>query len=156
MLVGRIAAVVAIVIAMIMARPLLGSLEQAFQYIQEFTGFFTPGITVIFLLGLFWPRATEAGALVGAIASVVLSFIFWFPAKWGGSEMLNAVPFINRMSIVFFLSLALAVIVSLIRPARTESNLITMQGVSFRTTAGFNVAAAIIVAILVALYAIWW
>src|SRR3546814_20566153 len=79
---------------------------------QEFSGFVTPGITIIFLLGLFWPRATEAGALVGAIASVVLSFVFWFPAEWGGIASLNAVPFLNRMTIVFFLSLALAVIVS--------------------------------------------
>src|SRR3546814_2095275 len=59
------------------------SLDQAFQYIQEFSGFVTPGITIIFLLGLFWPRATEAGALVGAIASVVLSFVFWFLAEIG-------------------------------------------------------------------------
>lgn len=155
-LVGRIAAAVSIVIAMIMARPLLGSLDQAFQYIQEFSGFVTPGITVIFLLGLFWPRATEAGALVGAIASVVMSFIFWFPAGWGGSEALNAVPFINRMSIVFVTSLALAVAVSLVRPAPATRNLITMQGVSFRTSTGFNVSALIIVAILVTLYATWW
>lgn len=155
-LIGRIAAAVSIVIAMIMARPLLGSLDQAFQYIQEFSGFVTPGITVIFLLGLFWPKATEAGALVGAIASVVMSFVFWFPADWGGSAALNAVPFINRMSIVFFTSLALAVVVSLIRPAAAGRNLITMEGVSFRTSAGFNVAALIIIAILVALYATWW
>ncbi|WP_343519739.1 sodium/solute symporter [Sphingomonas sp.] len=155
-LVGRIAAVVAIVIAMATARPLLGSLDQAFQYIQEFSGFVTPGITVIFLLGLFWKRATEAGALVGAVASVVLSFIFWFPADYGGSAALNAVPFINRMSIVFFASLALAMIVSLLRPAPAASNRITMEGVTFRTAAGFNIAAVVIVVILVILYAIWW
>ena len=155
-LVGRIAAVVSIIIAMATARPLLGSLDQAFQYIQEFSGFVTPGITVIFLLGLFWPRATEAGALVGAVASVLLSFLFWFPAQYGGIEALNAVPFMNRMMIVFFASLALAVIVSLARPARAERNLITMEGVSFRTTTGFNVAAAIIIAILIALYWTWW
>ncbi|MET3710621.1 SSS family solute:Na+ symporter [Sphingomonas trueperi] len=154
--VGRIAAVVSIIIAMFTARPLLGSLDQAFQYIQEFSGFVTPGITVIFLLGLFWPRATEAGALVGAVASVVLSFVFWFPAKWGGIEALNAIPFINRMGIVFLASLALAVIVSLARPAAGGSNRIRMEGVRFRTTAGFNIAAAVIVLILIGLYATWW
>ncbi|WP_294334851.1 sodium/sugar symporter [uncultured Sphingomonas sp.] len=154
--VGRIAAVVSIIIAMFTARPLLGSLDQAFQYIQEFSGFVTPGITVIFLLGLFWPRATEAGALVGAVASVVLSFVFWFPAKWGGIEALNAVPFINRMGIVFLASLALAVIVSLARPAAGGSNRIRMEGVRFHTTAGFNIAAAVIVLILIGLYATWW
>ena len=155
-LVGRIAAVVAIVIAMAMARPLLGSLDQAFQYIQEFSGFVTPGITVIFLLGLFWPRATELGALVGAIASVALSFLFWFPASAGGSATLNAIPFMNRMSIVFAVSLVLAVAVSLIKPTASGNNRITMQGVSFATTRGFNIAAVAIVAILVALYATWW
>ncbi|RIA37438.1 SSS family solute:Na+ symporter [Hephaestia caeni] len=155
-LIGRSAAVVAIILAILTARPLLGSLDQAFQYIQEFSGFVTPGITIIFLLGLFWPRATEAGALVGAIASVVLSFVFWFPADWGGIASLNAVPFLNRMTIVFFLSLALAVIVSLARPARVGSNRIVMEGVTFRTTTGFNIAALIVCAILIALYATFW
>jgi len=155
-LVGRIAATVSIVIAMLTARPLLGSLDQAFQYIQEFSGFVTPGITVIFLLGLFWPRATEAGALSGAVLSVALSFVFWFPSAYGGSDMLNAVPFMNRMMIVFFASLALAVIVSLARPAKLESNRIRMDDVSFRTTRGFNIAGVVIIAILIILYATWW
>ena len=44
----------------------------------------------------------------------------------------------------------------LVRPARAERNRITMQGVSFGTTTGFNVAGAIVIAILVALYATWW
>src|SRR3546814_5224533 len=123
---------------------------------QEFSGFVTPGITIIFLLGLFWPRATEAGALVGAIASVVLSFVFWFPAEWGGIASLNAVPFLNRMTIVFFLSLALAVIVSLARPARADSNRIVMEGVTFRTTTGFNLAAILLCVILLVLYATFW
>jgi len=154
--VGRISAVVATVLAMATARPLLSGLDQAFQYIQEFSGFVTPGITVIFLLGLFWKGATELGALVGAVASVLLSFVFWFPADWGGSVALNAVPFMNRMMVVFFISLALAVLVSLIRPAREGSNRITMEGVSFGTTVGFNVAGAIVILILIALYTAWW
>jgi SSS family solute:Na+ symporter len=154
--VGRIAASVAILIAVLTARPLLGSLDQAFQYIQEFSGFVTPGITVIFVLGLFWPRASEAGALTGAVASVVLSFLFWFPARLGGSAALNAIPFINRMGIVFLTALALAVVVSLVRPAAASANRITMRGVSFGTTRGFNLAALLIVAALVALYTVWW
>ena len=154
--VGRLAATLSIIIAMLTARPLLGNLDQAFQYIQEFSGFVTPGITVIFLLGLFWPRATEAGALSGAVASVVLSLAFWFPAAYGGFETLNAVPFMNRMMIVFMASMALAVAVSLARPAKQESNRISMDNVSFRTTKGFNIAGVIIIAILIILYATWW
>lgn len=154
--VGRIAASVAILLAVLTARPLLGSLDQAFQFIQEFSGFVTPGITVIFLLGLFWPRATEAGALTGAIASVVLSLAFWLPANWGGSAVLNAVPFMNRMAIVFLASLALAVIVSLARPAQADSNRITMDGIGFATSRAFNLASVVIIAILVTLYWTWW
>ena len=69
---------------------------------------------------------------------------------------LNAEPFMNRMMIVFFISLALAVVVSLARPARADSNRITMQGVSFGTTTSFNIAAVIIILILIALYVTWW
>ena len=76
--------------------------DQAFQFIQEFSGFFTPGITVIFLLGLFWKRATEAGAIAAAVASVVLSWMYWFdwtahvPAL-SALGALDSIPFMNRM-----------------------------------------------------------
>src|SRR3954449_829254 len=108
-LVGRITAVTAIIIAIIAARPLVGSSEQAFQFIQEFTGFFTPGICVIFLLGLFWKRANEAGAIVAAVTSVGLSTImkYTLPAAvlpQGVNDYLT--PFINRMGVVFLVSLA--------------------------------------------------
>ncbi len=153
---GKIAAVIATVIGIIAARPLLGGLDQAFQYIQEFSGFVTPGITVIFLTGLFWPRATELGALVGAVASVAMSFVFWLPADMGGSATLNAVPFLDRMAIVFFAALALTVVISLLRPApnRAEGSILT--GVDFSTSRGFGIASGVIIALLVALYWTWW
>ena len=147
-LVGRIAASVAILIAMLTARPLIGQSDQAFQFIQEFSGFFTPGITVIFLLGLFWKRANEAGAIAAAVGSVVVSFLFY--------KVLPDFPFMNRMSVVFAISLALAVLLSLVVDARADSNRITMQGVSFRTTTGFNAGGVAVVLILIALYATWW
>src|SRR3954449_10977333 len=100
-LVGRVTAVTAIVIAILVARPLVGSSEQAFQFIQEFSGFFTPGITVIFLLGLFWKRATEAGAITAAVTSVVLS--------WGMKLLTPTLPFMDRMGIVFLVAMALAI-----------------------------------------------
>jgi len=154
--VGRIVAVIAIIIALVVVRPLLGNSDQAFQYIQEFTGFFTPGITVIFLLGLFWKRATEAGAIAAAVASVVLSFIFWFPAQYGGSAKLNAVPFMHRMEIVFAASLLLAILFSLAIRGRGDANRVTMEGVTFKTHTVFNVGALGVVLILIALYAAWW
>jgi len=147
--VGRIAAIVAIAIAIVAARPLLGSFDQAFQYIQEYTGFFTPGIVVIFVLGLFWKRANEAGAMAGTIGSFVLSLAL--KALW------PELPFMNRMAVVFALALAIAIGVSLMRPAPLhESNRITVHDVSFRTSMSFNIGALGVVLALTALYSIWW
>jgi solute:Na+ symporter, SSS family len=65
-------------------------------------------------------------------------------------------PFMNRMLFVFLVSLALAVVVSLARPARSEKNVVTMEGVSFRTSGAFNIGALGVILILIALYATWW
>ncbi len=146
--VGRIAAVVAILLAILAARPLLGSFDQAFQYIQEYTGFFTPGIVVIFLLGLFWKRATEAGALAATLGSFALSLAI--KALW------PELPFMDRMGVVFVLALLLAVVCSLIWPAAAVVNRIQTVGVGFRTSAGFNIGAVGVIVILIALYTAWW
>jgi SSS family solute:Na+ symporter len=158
-LVGRITAVTAIIIAILVARPLLGSSEQAFQFIQEFTGFFTPGITVIFLLGLFWKRANEAGAIVAAVTSVLLSWIMkvTLPAAalpQGMNDYLT--PFMNRMGVVFVVSLVLAVVVSLVTPQRPGTDTIDTADVRYKTSSGFNVGALAVILILIALYATWW
>lgn len=147
-LVGRITAAVATVLALITARPLLGGSDQAFQFIQEFSGFFTPGITVIFLLGLFWKRASEAGAIGAAIASVLFSYLL--------KSFLPSLPFMDRMGIVFLAALVIAAVLSFVFPASAGRDRITMEGVSYRTTASFNVAGGVVIAILIALYATWW
>jgi SSS family solute:Na+ symporter len=146
--VGRLAALVATLLAVLTARPLLGSSDQAFQYIQEYTGFFTPGIVVIFLLGLFWKRASEPGAIAAALASFGLSILF----KWLWPEL----PFLDRMGVVFFASLALAVVLSFAFPASAERNRIVTGDVSYRTSEAFNFGALGVILILIALYAIWW
>lgn len=146
--VGRIAATAAIAIAILTARPLLGASEQAFQFIQEFTGFFTPGITVIFLLGLFWKRANEAGAIAAAVASVLLSWVLkvWAPG----------LPFMDRMGLVFLAALALAVVVSLAVPTRRRADTIETGDVRYATSAGFNAGAVAVILVLVVLYATFW
>lgn len=146
--VGRISACVAIGLAIATARPLLGSFDQAFQYIQEYTGFFTPGIVVIFLLGLFSKWATEAGALTAIIGSFLLSLILKLVAE--------GIPFMDRMAIVFVAATVLAVVVSLARPAAREVNHINTSDVSYATPVSYNVAAIGVILILCALYATWW
>lgn len=150
--VGRLTAIVAVVIGVLTAKPLLGGAEQAFQFIQEFTGFFTPGIVVIFILGMFWKRATTAGALTAAIGSAVLSALFWYLQEKG----IYTMPFMNRVGVVFLLSLAGAVLVSLAAPQKKAVSVVTLEGVSYRTSTGFNIAGLGVILILIALYATWW
>jgi SSS family solute:Na+ symporter len=147
-LIGRLTAAAALVIAMFAARPLLGSFDQAFQYIQEFTGFFTPGICVIFLLGMFWERTTATAALVAAIASAALSFLF--KLFW------PALPFMDRVGLVFLLCLGLAVLLSLLQAARTTSLRVELRDIDYSTDSAFNTASVIVIVILIALYAVFW
>ena len=73
---GRIVAVSALVIALIAVKPLLGGLDQAFQYIQEYSGFIYPGIITVFGLGLLWKRASSVAAVWSAIFTIPLGIYF--------------------------------------------------------------------------------
>jgi len=92
--IGRTVSLVSLVIACLVA-PLLGQIEQAFQFIQEFTGLVSPGIFVIFVFGFFWKKATANGAYSVAITTLPLSFAL--------KLMLPAMAFLDRMGIVFVL-----------------------------------------------------
>ncbi|MFN3536635.1 MAG: sodium:solute symporter family transporter, partial [Brevundimonas sp.] len=150
--VGRLSAAAAMLIGALVARPLLGNFDQAFQFIQDFTGFFTPAIVVIFILGMFWRRASEAGALAAAIGGVLLSGVMW----WLNNEGLLVMPFMNRVGIVFLIVLALAVGVSLLRPAPASALKVQLDGISFRTSTAFNLAGVGVIAFLILVYSIWW
>jgi len=145
--VGRIAAVLALATAMLTAKPLLGSFDQVFQAIQEYTGFVTPGIVVIFLLGMFWSRATTAGAFVATVGSVLLSFAFKLYAP--------AIPFMNRVGDVFVLCLASAIVISLLQP-KPKTSTIDVSDVDYSTSVSFNFASVVVVGILIALYFTFW
>jgi SSS family solute:Na+ symporter len=146
--VGRSVSFIAIIVAMLLAKPLLGNFKEAFQYIQEFTGFFTPGVCALFLLGFFWPKTTSNAALLTALGSAVFSIAF----KLGWP----ALPFIDRVGIVFLLCIAVGVIVSRIQGAEAHPSAIDYSEVNTATTGGFNLAACVIVLMLIALYATWW
>jgi solute:Na+ symporter, SSS family len=145
---GRVTAITALVIAVMVAKPLIGGFDQAFQYIQEFSGFFTPGITVIFLLGLFWKRATEAGAITAAVGSVALSvyYKFWMPD----------IPFMNRMGYIFLICLGLAIVASLLQKPKPDAVKVDVSNVDYSTSTFFKIASGAVIAILIALYATWW
>jgi len=143
---GRFTAIAALIVAMALAEPLLSHWDQAFQYIQEYTAYLSPGVVVIFALGLFWPRANETGALLAAGASVLGSM--------GFALFLPQIPFMVRMEYVFILSLTAAVVGSLMtKPAGIA---IAPNGINFKTEPSYNVAAGLIVLCLGVLYWYFW
>ena len=133
---------------MIVARPLLGNFSQAFQYIQEFTGFFTPGVCALFLLGFFWPKTTSVAALLTALGSAVFSITF----KLAWPEL----PFIDRVGIVFLMCIAVGVIVSQLQSAEDHPKAVNYKDIDTHTTGGFNLSALVIVLMLVGRDATWW
>jgi SSS family solute:Na+ symporter len=140
--------VVAVVIGVLVTRPFLQRFDQGFQYIQDFTGFVTPGICVIFLLGLFWERTTATAAMVAALVTVVMSAVFyvWLPNY----------PFMNRVGWCFVVGMVVAVAISLASPPRQTALRVDIKNVDFRTGPGFNIAALVVVVILAFLYYTWW
>ena len=104
--VGRITSVCALIIAMIAVYPIMGGADQAFQIIQEYSGFVYPGVVVIFGLGLLWKRASGPAAVVAAIGTFFFSILFKF--------LLPEVPFLLRMGYVFLVLVAIFVPMSLL------------------------------------------
>lgn len=143
---GRITGGVALLIAALIA-PLLVTLEQAFQFIQDFTGMISPGVAVIFLFGLFWKRATANAALIVAILSIPLSFAL--------SRILPDLPFIHRMEIVFGTLSLIMISVSMLGNNRQKSTFEEGQSM-FKTDGVFNAAAIGVMAILAVLYTVFW
>lgn len=148
-LTGRITALAVLTIAVLIA-PLLRNLDQAFQFIQDFTGYITPGLVAIFLAGLFWKKATANAALLVAILTIPMSLLF--------DIFIPDMPFMNRVGYCFLILSAILVGYSLIDPRRKKEadKGIEIEKGLFRTGPVFNVSAIIIFGIFAALYAIFW
>jgi SSS family solute:Na+ symporter len=154
-LTGRWAVVVAMLLAAIVT-PALRSLDQAYQFIQEYVGFISPGVLAIFLMGFFWKRTTAAAAMTAALLTIPISTVLKFLPVWTGGAFPDF-PFLDRMSITFVLLILLMVVISLSKPYREpEKPVIEIDTSMFRTSPGFIVGSIIIVGILTALYTVFW
>ena len=138
----------AIPLAVILA-PQLASLDQVFQYIQEYTGMVSPGVLAIFIMGLFWKKATPNSALVSALLSIPLSFSMKY--------IFPTLPFIDRMGIAFLVSVALIVIISFIEGRGQDSpkGITIGRGVLLNDPIFIGLAFGIM-AITTALYVLFW
>lgn len=142
---GRWASFLSLLIAVGIA-PMLSGLDQAFQYIQEFTGFVSPGALSIFLAGFFYRRATANGALAAALGSFAFSILL--------KILCPALPWMDRMGIVFLLCCALIVLLRNRKQADDTRSAIPAS--LFHTSQLFNILSCVIIAILIGFYWLWW
>ena len=154
---GRISAFVALVIACIMA-PLLGNIDQAFQFIQEYTGVVSPGILAVFLLGLFWKKTTNKGAIVGALASIPIAMYFKVaPKGWSTSPFFVDVPFMDQMGYTLLLTMGVIGLVSYIQHKGADDKKgIDITKEMFKTSPIFNIGSFAVLLIITVLYAMFW
>ncbi|MCR8666725.1 sodium/sugar symporter [Aestuariibaculum sp. M13] len=148
--VGRITAAVALLIGVIMA-PLLGGIDQAFQFIQEYTGIVSPGILAVFILGLFWKKTTNKAAIFGALSSIPIALgLKFLPIP--GLE-----PWMHQMGITALLTMLIIVLVSYLEHnGQDDAKGIKLTKQLFQTSPLFNVGAFAILIILTVLYSLFW
>lgn len=146
--IGRLTAVIALVIAICVA-PLLGAIQQAFQFIQEYTGLVSPGVLAVFILGMFWKKTTSFGAICGVLASIPIALAL----KFLPLEM----PFMDQMFYTFVLTVAIIVFVTLSTSENDDDPkgiVLTMK--TFATKPAFNIGSYVICIITAVLYGLFW
>lgn len=154
-LTGRWAVIISMFIAALVA-PALKSLDQAYQFIQEYAGFFSPGVLAIFLLGMFWKKTTAGAGLAGALLTVPISTVLKFLPSWTNGVFPDY-PFLDRMTIAFFTIVIIMVIISLLKPKpENDEHRIEIDKSMFKVSRGFIVGSFIICGILAALYTVFW
>ena len=173
---GKIAVIVSMLLAVLMSlvigEKLMGEGKQGFNYIQEYTGFVSPGILAMFLLGFFWKRTTANAAMFAMIGGLVLSIIFKFLPMWVDLSWLTPygffqpnpdnhgafeIPFLDRMGFVFLICIAGMAIINFVENKRGVVNKGLIVDTSmFRVSKGFAIGSMLIVAILITLYTVYW
>jgi SSS family solute:Na+ symporter len=152
---GRWAVVISITVAAFVA-PALRSLDQAYQFIQEYVGFLSPGVLAIFLLGLFWKKTTSGAALFGTILTIPLSATLKFLPDWTGG-IFPVYPFLDRMFITFWIVLFLMILISLMTPASVQrKEILPFEKSMLEVKPAFIIGSIIILGILAALYTVYY
>jgi len=146
--VGRISGALALLVAVFVA-PALGNIDQAFQYIQEYTGLVSPGILAVFMLGLFYKKATNKGAIVGILVSIPVALLLKVPSL--------ELPWMDQMFYTFLITMAVIALVSLsTNKADDDPKGISLTNKMFHTGPVFNISAYAVLIILVVLYSVFW
>ncbi|KAG4069404.1 hypothetical protein HA402_012257 [Bradysia odoriphaga] len=169
--VGRGVVVITMIIAIVISNFLGIDKKGGFQFIQEYTGFVSPGVFAMFALGFFWKRTTSSAAMFAMIGGLLLSFFLKFMPAWVNLEPLHQIgfaalnpdsglwemAFIDRMGLVFVVCVIGMVIITLAdkRSANNPKGL-AIDSSMFKPNLGFTVGALLIIGILIALYTVFW
>lgn len=168
--VGKITIITAMIIAVVVA-PFLGiDKKGGFQYIQEYTGFVSPGVFAMFILGFFWKKTTSNAALFATIGGFILSIIFKFMPAFVDLSFLNPIgfavpnadgvfeiPFIDRMGFVFLICVIGMYFISIYETKKgVQINGLEVDTKLFKMAPSFMVGALIILSVLAALYTVFW
>lgn len=166
--IGKIVVVISMLIAILIA-PYLGIEKGGFKYIQEYTGFVSPGIFAMFILGFFWKKTTSNAALFATIGGFIFSIILKFLPKFVDLAFLSpmgfaaqedgiyTIPFLDRMGFVFILCIVGMWIISTIENKRgVKTNGLEVDSSMFKMKPGFAVGALIVCGLLAALYTLFW
>ncbi|MET0570028.1 MAG: sodium transporter, partial [Pedobacter agri] len=168
--IGKVTVIVALILASLIS-PFLGiDKKGGFQYIQEYTGFVSPGIFAMFILGFFWKKTTSNAALFATIGgfglSVLLkflpgmmdlSFLHDFGFSVANAEGIYEIPFLDRMGFVFVICIVVMFAISMIENSKGDkSNGLEIDSSMFKVHPSFAVGSLLVCGILVALYSIFW
>ena len=176
---GRYSVVVSMVLGLILCyfigNALMGEGKQGFQYIQEYTGFVSPGIFAMFILGFFWKKATSNAALFATIGGLIFAFFFKFLPRFANLAFLSPygfsklalqddkktylyeIPFLDRMGFIFVICIIGMYIISKVETARgVTPNGLEVDVNMFKTNRAFAIGALIICVILTVLYTVFW
>ena len=135
---------------------------QAFQFIQEYTGIVSPGILSVFVLGLFWKKTSNKGAIYGALASIPIALFFKVgPKGWlAGSyieDIFPTLPFLDQMGLTAILSMIVIALVS-VKENKDKKDIkgIQLDKDIFDTSALYNIGSFALMILLAGLYAFFW
>ena len=146
---GKISGIIMVATAAIIASMLSG-IEQVFQFIQEYTGLVSPGITAMFILGIFWKKTTATAAWIAVLITLPVPIIL----KW----IFPAMPFLDNMVVSFLIICTQMIIVSLfVKTKDSVKSAWTLPEDIFRNNdAIFKSLIIGIIIILTILYVIFW
>lgn len=144
--VGRWVTAIALLLAVIVT-PTIASLGKLFAFIQEYTGFVSPGVLCIFLLGFFWKRMTSKAALWAVLLTIPISALLKF--------IFTDIAFLDRMMITFLILLLVSIVISL-NERRAEKVIYNSRNSAQRTSIIFNIGVIILVSLISIFYIVFW